>query len=344
MAQNQHEIAIIPQLQEQGMEIKEANKLLADYGLPLERVGELIIAAEGIEVKDESDTEAMAAARETRLELRTHRIAFEKKHDELKADSLAYGRAVDLVQRVGLGMMKPVEDKLLDLEKTAERMEEARRNARIAERTAKLEKYTDDVSLYNFADMADDAFQMLVDQVKFAYEARLAKEKEEQEAEAARIKAEEEARVAAQKKAEDEAKKARAKAAKEAEARKAAEAKLTAERAEQAKKDKEAADKLAAAEAEKQKLVDAENARKAAEEKAEAERIAAEQRKAEEEAEAARIAAAAPDKEKLIDLVNGLELFAPDLSTTAAINLYNKISVHLDTVKKQYLEAIEKGL
>lgn len=329
---NSHELAIVPQLTENGMAVDQAKKLLSDYGLPMVEVGELIEKAQTIEVKDESDTASMKAARETRLAIRTHRIAFEKKHDELKADSLAYGRAVDLVQRVGLDMLKPVEDALKDKEEYAQRLEEARREKRIAERTQKLQQYTDDVSVYNFADMADDAFQLLLDQVKAAYDARIAAEKAAEEARIAEEQRIEQERVAAQKKAEEAAKVARAKARAEAEKRKAAEDKLAAERAEQAEKDRIAAEKLAAEQAEKQKLVDAENARKA--EQAEADRKIQ---------EAAKKAAAAPDKDKLrIYLDNLAAVEVDNLTSPEAIKVYEQIQDHFAKVYEQYVNAVEK--
>lgn len=332
MSKESHELAIVPQLTEQGMEVNAAKKLLADYGLPMVEVGELIEKANTIEVADESDTASMKAARETRLAIRTHRIAFEKRHDELKADSLAYGRAVDLVQRVGLEMLKPVEDALKDKEEYAQRLEEARREKRIAERTAELQKYTDDVSVYNFADMADDAFQLLLDQVKAAYDARIAAEKAAKEKAEQEAKAEEEARLAAQKKAEEAAKVARAKARKEAEKRKEAEEKLAAERAEQAEKERVAAEKLAAEQAEKQKLIDAENARKAAQ--AEADRKIQ---------EAARKAAAAPDKDKLRIYLDKLaDVEVDELTTPEAIKVYEQIQEHFAKCYDQYVNAVEK--
>ena len=177
MTKQSTELAIVEQLNINGMDEQAAKKLLDAYGVPFTEAGKLIEQGLAIEVTSEEDTENMALARKTRLELRTKRIAIEKKHDELKADSLAYGKAVDLVQRVALEQIKPVEEHLKLQEQYAEVKQEERRQARIAERTAELAKYVDDVSVYNYGDMGDEAFELLLDQVKDAHEKKMAAEK-----------------------------------------------------------------------------------------------------------------------------------------------------------------------
>lgn len=194
-----------------------AETLLKEYGVPFTEAGALILKSKTIKVKDENDNETMALARETRLALRKHRITIEKRHDELKVDSLRTGRAIDLVQRVALAEIKPVEEYLELEEKFAETKQEERRQARIAERTVELSKYTDDVSIYNYGDMADDAFAILLEQVKNAFDLKnAAAEKEEadrlaaEKKEAAERKKREEADRVAREKAEAETAKLRA--------------------------------------------------------------------------------------------------------------------------------------
>lgn len=200
MSKQSTEVAIIEQLNNNGMEKTAAEALLSSYGVPFVEAGKLIEQGRQIVVSDESDTDNMALARTTRLALRSQRIAIEKKHDELKADSLAYGKAVDLVQRVALEQIKPVEEHLQLQEKFAEVQQEKRRQETINKRTAELAKYVDDVSVYNYGDMGDDAFALLIDQVKNAKE--LADKKAADEAaaiEKARVEKEEADRIAREK-------------------------------------------------------------------------------------------------------------------------------------------------
>lgn len=387
------EVAIIKALTASNLEQSQAAKLLQDYGMPFTEAGKILndyplddegnisLTDRSVVVKDESDTEAMAKARQTRLELRTHRIAIEKKHDELKADSLAYGKAVDLVQRIALDQIKPVEQYLQLQEKYAETKQEERRQARIAERTAKLAQYVDDVSVYNYGDMGDDAFALLIDQV------RDAKEKREAEEKAAAEKAEQERRE------REEADRV---------AREKAEAELAAERERNQKKldrisslsrlgfsfvgsdgykydelqvteqfindasDEEYAARIksldeviterkelqkqaAEQEAERVKKIEEQAAadRKAAEdaarEKAAAEAAAAEQARIEREA--AEKAQAAPDREKIESWIFDLETpFVADLSSDKAKSVQQRIEQHLAKSIEAYKKLIAEEL
>lgn len=299
-------------LTESGIAKDNAEKLLKDYGVPFEEAGKLMNKAQTIKVKDENDTETMALARSTRLELRGHRIAIEKKHDELKADSLAVGRAIDLVQRVALDEIKPIEANLEAEEKFAERLAAERRAKLFAERTSELRKYTNEPEMYNYADMADDAFQMLLKQVKTAYENEL-------EAQKAIQRQNELAEIERKEKAEKDRK-----------ARIAAEKKLKAERDVR----KEAEAKAAEAEAERAKL-----------EKAQSDREAQEEANKKAIAEAEANAAAAPDKEKLLAYIAELtSIKVPELTTQKAQAALTRIVHHLMTSSQTYKKLIEEKL
>lgn len=381
MSEKSTEVAIIEQLNSNGMEKTAAEQLLSSYGVPFVEAGKLIEQGRQIVVSDESDTENMALARTTRLALRSQRIAIEKKHDELKADSLAYGKAVDLVQRVALEQIKPVEEHLQLQEKFAEVQQEKRRQERINERTAKLAQYVDDVSVYNYGDMGDDAFALLIDQV------RDAKEKREAEEKAAAEKAEQERRE------REEADKL---------AREKAEAELADERARNQKKldristlsrlgfsfignegykyddlgisekfineatdedwnirinttsemiteRKKAAEKRAAEEAERVKKIEEQAAadRKAAEdaarEKAAAEAAAAEQARLDREA--SEKAQAAPDKEKLLQYVEQIgSVEFGEVTTEKGKAVEARIAKHLATSLAAYRKLINEEL
>lgn len=306
-----------------------ADKLLADYGVPFTEAGLLIEKGKTIIVESEDDNANMKLARETRLALREHRIRIEKQHDILKADSLATGRAIDLVQRIALAEIKPVEEHLQLQEKYAETKQEERRQARIAERSVALSQYVDDLSIYNYGDMGDDAFAMLLDTVKTDKERR---EKEAEEAELARQaeqKRIEDERMAAQRKAEAAAATANKKAEKERAERKKVE------------------DKLAIANAQRDRLEKAETDRLAAQQKAdlkEEQRLA---RMVEARIAAEKAAVSAPDKEKLllfVENVASLDIKEDTLSTKEGREIAARIAIHLSNAIESYRNVIEREL
>ena len=214
-------VTIINDIEQQlvaaGQDKDAAAKLLEAYGVPFVEMGNLIEESKTIAVKDEDDIETMAKAKEIGKKLQQGRLSIKATHDSLKADSLAYGKAVDLVLNVALAKIEPAEAHLKLQAKYAETQQQLRREKNINERTSQLAQYVEDPSIYNYGDMADDAFQMLLEQVKNAYELQAQKDKEaeealiaaEAEAEAKR-KAEAEADKIAREKAEAEAKELRA--------------------------------------------------------------------------------------------------------------------------------------
>ena len=381
MTKQSTEIAIIEQLGSNGMEKTAAEQLLSSYGVPFVEAGKLIEKGRQIVVADESDSENMALARVTRLELRKQRIAIEKKHDELKADSLAYGKAVDLVQRVALEQIKPVEEHLLLQEKYAETKQEERRQARIAERTAELAKYVDDVSVYNYGDMGDDAFALLLDQVKDAKEKQIAAEKEAAEKAEQERREREEADKLAREKAEAELAEERARNQKKldrisslsrlgfsfvgSDGYKYDELQVTEQFINDASDEeyaariksldeviterkelqKQAAEQEAARvkKIEEQAAADRKAAEDAAREKAAAEAAAAEQARIEREA--AEKAQAAPDREKIESWIFDLETpFVADLSSDKAKSVQQRIEQHLAKSIEAYKKLIAEEL
>ena len=381
MTKQSTEIAIIEQLGSNGMEKTAAQQLLDAYGVPFVEAGQLIEKGRQIVVADESDSENMALARVTRLELRKQRIAIEKKHDELKADSLAYGKAVDLVQRVALEQIKPVEEHLLLQEKYAETKQEERRQARIAERTAKLAQYVDDVTVYNYGDMGDDAFALLIDQVRDAKEKREAEEKAAAEKAEHERREREEADRVAREKAEAELAAERERNQKKLDrisslsrlgfsfvgpdAYKYDELQVTEQFIDDASDEeyaariksldeiiterkelqKQAAEQEAARvkKIEEQAAADRKAAEDAAREKAAAEAAAAEQARLDREA--AEKAEAAPDKEKLLQYVEELgAVLMPTVATEKGNAVEGRIAKHLSTSLQAYRDLIAKEL
>lgn len=308
---------LVPLLQEKGSLARErAVELLDQYGVPFTEAGELMTEGRAITVTEEDDKVGMQKARELRLRLRQHRIVIEKKHDELKADSLAYGRAVDLVQRVALEQIKPVEEHLLLQEKYAETKAQERRQTRIAERTALLAAYTDDPGSYHFADLDDEQFDLVLAGAKAKHDERVAAEKAAEDARIAEQKRIEEERLQRQRQAEQEARDAR-------------------EQAEVARKAQAEAEAKALAERQERERLEAEQRAREAEEAAEKQRAAEEQRRRE----------AAPDREKLLSYVDQLESVpAPSLATPEAQEVLASVSQHLNAATDQYRGRIKEVL
>ena len=232
------------------------HELEVSFGGLFAQAQQLITEAEQIDVTDASQVREMKRAREVRLGLRGVRIDGDKIHKALKEDSLRRGRAIDGMRNVVKYMVEPVENRMMDMEKFAERQEAARVTALIEERTPILEGLDIDPAAYNLGWMDQDTFQSVVDRAKQdkadqiererkAEADRIAKDKADRE-ERARIVAENEKltkqRAAIEKKAKRDKAAADAKLKTEREAR----AKVERETAEQNKKQRAAIEKAEA--------------------------------------------------------------------------------------------------
>ena len=321
-------------------------------------------------VKDATCVSEIKKARACRLAIRKVRIEGDKVRKAQKANALAYGKAVDGFYNILEADLAPVEKALQDAEDTAERAEQARKDAVESGRKAALAPYVADVSLYAVRDMAEPAFDALLVGVKTAKEQAeaAAKKAEEDRIAAEKARAAEDARI----KAENEklrqevlAKEAAAKAEREA-----AEKKLAEEKAESARLAAEAkakADAEAAAAKEKSDMeraaveAKAKAEREAIEAKARAEKAAAdaqaskeraarekleaeiaaqraeEARKKAREEEAARRAANAGDKDKLVAYQTLLIKSRPDFRDRGVMS-------RISAAESVYFVAIEREL
>lgn len=262
--------------QEFGLEKKEAEQIESVFIPMIEKMKEMESEYNQI-VALPITAELTQKARELRLRYVKVRTGTKEIHKTAKAYYLAGGRFVDAWKNAQEFSAMGKESELEKIEKHFELIEQAKKDKINAERERELSKYTADVSMFNYKDIPDETFAVLVASVKSAYEKeqaaikqaetdRLKKEEEERaeqeriRKENERLKAEAEAREAeiAKERAEQQAKidaeKAKAKA--EAEAREKAEAELKAsqlekERIENEKQAQEQAEKLAKLEAEK---------------------------------------------------------------------------------------------
>lgn len=275
----------------------------------LNKIEESHEAALAIEVTSLEDADLMKKASDMRKALVKVRTSADKKRKELKADALAYGRAVQSAYAFIEGAIKPIEEHLLAQEKFAENLLLEKQNQLRTRRVAECEQYSEFVPFgMDLGLLEEDEYQKIYNGAKLQFEHA------KQEA----IKAEQE-RIAREKAEAEERERVRIeneRLRKEAEER---EAQIAKERAEAAAKQAEIDAKIAAEKAEAEAKFQAEiearrkierelQAKKEAEAKAEAERL-----KAEAEAKAA------PDMAKIEAFVQKLaSLEYPEVNDEAA--------------------------
>lgn len=304
-------LAIVNKISEEiGLPITDAEKIVASFSDISNRVNDWEKKLSKFNQIDDTEItkEICTEARELRLEGQKIRTDGDRKHKELKENSLLIGRAIDGVRNIYKLKISEREEKLEKIEKYFEIIEQAKKDKINAERELLLSKYVVDVSMYNYKEMNDEVFDNLVETVKKIWET-------EQEA----IKKVEEERIAkeqAEKEEQEQMRIENERLKKEAEAR---EKELEKERAEQEKK-LEAERLKAKQEAEAREKLEAEiRAKKEEEEQLKKEE---ELRLAKEKAdrlEAEKQAQLAPDKDKLLIYAKALEnVVVPELQTQEA--------------------------
>lgn len=172
--------------QESGLEPSKTEVLLSKFGSYFSEAKEIAQGAKDIVVTDETDITTMAIAKEKRLDLKRIRVEAEKTRKELKEQSLREGRAIDGIANVIKALIVPVEEHLEAQEKFAERLIAQREADTERNRFNELGKYVDDASVYSLhpKNLSDEAFEKLLENSKFAFEA---KKKAEEQAEKERI-------------------------------------------------------------------------------------------------------------------------------------------------------------
>lgn len=300
-----------------------------------EQANEWKSKADSIQVSSVEDIEGMKNARETRLGLKNVRVEVEKVRKALKEESLLKGKAIDGIANVVKFLIVPLENKLEEMEKFAEREAEKKITELVESRRTQMSKYVDDVSFYDFRVMSEEAFQGILGNAKTVWEAK--------QAEAKRLEAE---RIAKEEAEKEEAERIK----KENEKLKAEKEKADQALAEQKRKQAEKEAKVKAANDEKlrkEREAQAEKLRKEreAKEKAErelAEKNAAEARARKEAAEKIRQAELAPDKEKMKALAAKLlDVEYPELKSEEAQKILSSVKDLMKKVNVYIVENIE---
>lgn len=224
------------------------------------------------------------------------------------------------------------EEELEQVEKRREIAEAARKDALEESRKSQLSTYAIDMTGFNFREMTDETFQMLLQNTKAAHDAKIeaARKAEEERIREEAERVERERALAAENarlKAEQE------KADREAEAARVEAKRIQDELEAKAKADREEADaKLKAERAEKARLQKQIDDQKALDDAIEAKRI-----------EDDRKAASAPDKEKLVQLALSISsITIPELSTEEGKKIAADVLVLLGKTTKFIHENTEK--
>lgn len=306
-------------VQQSGLEIQEGEAIKKSYQPFLNQLAEVHEQSTKINFTNPSELD-MTIARNLRLKTVKIRTDSEKLKDARKRGYLLRGNLEQAAYNLIAATCKVAENEFMNVEKAREIAEAKRIEALRIERTAQLLRYEwVDSGVINVGKLDDATFNAMLAGLKKAQEDRIAEEKRIEAERVAKEKAEaeERAKIKAEnerlkKEAEEKAKALALERAKAEAERKAAEEKARKER-EKADEDRRiAAEKLAKEQAEIKRLSDALKAKQLQEE-------ADRRRKEQEEAErvaAAQQAAAAPDKEKLLKMVDLIQM--PDFEYKTA--------------------------
>lgn len=267
--------------------------------------------AKEIVVTDESQTDLMKSAREGRLLLKDKRVEIEKTRKDLKAASLAEGRAIDDIAKALTSLIAPTEE-YLQLQEDFVKIKEKQRAMQLhGTRIHELIQYVDVSELSSSLElgyMPESQFQAMLTGYKVAYENKVAAEKKEREDAIAREEQDKKDREAQRIENERLKKEADEREKQFAAERKAAQEKADKERAE-SEKILLAERKLAQEKLDKEM----EAARKLAAE------LKAKKDQEEKERQEAEALEAAPDRQKIENLVFRLQEFDfPQVKTKKA--------------------------
>lgn len=288
-------------IQESGLEKTQGQTILDNFTHFFKEASEWETKAKLIVITDVTQAKEMAQAREARLALKNIRVGAENTRKSLKEKALREGKAIDGIANVIKALIVPLEEYLEKQEKFAENIQKEKQEKQDADRLAELLKYTQDISMYNYKELSEEAFGKLLASLKKSFEdeqARIQKIEDDRKAKEIEDKKEtERIRIENEKLKED------ARLKEEAEKK---------EKDEQKKKDEEQAEKLRIAEKEKKDAEEKlrkekerqqkeEDDRKAKEAQEKKDKELADLKIKQEQEEKERQAKLAPEKDKLFD-------------------------------------------
>lgn len=164
-----------------GLELKQEEALQSSFAQYFQQAAELKLSTAGITDPKE--------ARAARLEIRKVRTGAEATRKKLKEESLRMGKAIDGANNILLALIVPIEESMENIEKAAERAEKAAMEARIAERTEKLNGVGAMVP-NNLGWLTDDQFAAILKDAAELQRIRAEREEKERVERLAQIEAE----------------------------------------------------------------------------------------------------------------------------------------------------------
>lgn len=169
-------LALTRQYTEYKIEKTMGEQLVATFLPFFDRAAPLLAEAAKMNVTDPTDVTGIKKCRALRLQIREERCNAETRRKVLKSGSLQLGNAIDFGPKLLASQCQPVEDRLEEMEKIAERMEADRITKTGTERVTALSIYGVLVDTYNiqwFGKMEADAFKTLAEGYKLAHEKKL---------------------------------------------------------------------------------------------------------------------------------------------------------------------------
>lgn len=318
-----------------GDAIATAPKHVIEYNITDAALAELAEKHKDVDAHKDYDAAKLAAK-----ECQQLRKGLEEKRVELKADALAYGRAVDgEANRIKAAIVKveqPIKDQITEID-NAEKIKEEKRVATIESYLGVLRAYGHDTEGKTLAEL--QAWQEQLNELEITEE--IYQEFREQAA-GAKAESESRLRIAITRKqaAEEEAaaleeqRKAQAEEQEKLDAqRKEIEEGQRKLREQQEEQERKAAAEQAEKDAERQKELDAQQAEIDKQREEQEAKEQAEREQAEAEAAAARAAELAPDKEKLERLANIIEATElPAVASQQAVDVLSYVKSELKAV------------
>lgn len=348
---------------------------LQKFNLPDAAIAEYKEKYMPLTIKDLDDKEGYQAVKLARLFIKAKRVEVKKTGENLRADAVAFQKAVIGEEKRLTDLLKPIEDHLESQEDFYEKEKERIKQEKIRAEQEKVNKRTavlienglafngtsfsigeisistedlktlNEIEFANFISKAElihaeiEAGKAEAERARLAEAERIKEEQEAEKLRLAEVKKEQDAKEAEFQKREAELK------AKEeaiaAEQKRVDDEKKAAELAKQ----KEEQEKSRLAELEKARAEAAEKAKRDEQERAKREKEAAEEKERKAKAAAARKEALKPDREKLLHFANvlmpELAMKVPILNDEKASHIMHDAMTKLDAVSKFIIESIE---
>lgn len=286
------EVTLVTKLEEMELAPEQTKTLLDSFGDLFVEAHKLVARGKGIVVTQEDQKEEMALAKEIRIKLMKVRTQAEKTKKLIKEPYLRGAQAAQDIYNDIRDITEPEEERLAEQEKFAELAEQTRMDKRLSDRTSRLGKYVDDLSVYSLREMPDEVFERLLTDCKLVYDGKVESARKAEEERVLKAEAEEKRRK--------EIELENIKLKKEAEDRKIVEKMKQEEADKKIKKANEMREKAERTLREKEEKEQARLDEIARKEKEEADRIAEEEKKK----------LLAPDKDKLLLFASTLENYS----------------------------------